>query len=365
MSTDTPITGNKGEWSELYVVLKLLADGVLYPGDANLEPILNGTLKVLAVERCDALGEVNYKLMGDKILVTHHGLSSVIQVEECAKRAGELLAAIKAKSDQKGARAIPETAKWMVAFEATSLKAKSTSKADIAITLHDLHTGASPKLSFSVKSYLGGEPTLLNASQQTNVTFPLKDCDAEQRHVYNTFEVNGKKSYRDALATLKRQPDANLALIDSVTFRKNLGLIDAQLIPILSQLVLLHYQGQADSRLETLCALIEKINPLNVDEDQVGYLYKYKVKRFLVCVALGLTPGKLWSGEYFANGGYVIIKKDGALVSYHVYTLNQFENYLFANTRLETPDSRSKFGLIYEETGDFFLKLNLQIRFTT
>lgn len=31
-----PLTGNKGEWSELYTFFKLLADGRLYCGDGQL-----------------------------------------------------------------------------------------------------------------------------------------------------------------------------------------------------------------------------------------------------------------------------------------------------------------------------------------
>ena len=33
------IKGNKGEWSELYVFAKLLADGKLFQSDINLEKI--------------------------------------------------------------------------------------------------------------------------------------------------------------------------------------------------------------------------------------------------------------------------------------------------------------------------------------
>ena len=31
------ISGNKGEWSELYVLVKLLSDGVLYQADIDLK----------------------------------------------------------------------------------------------------------------------------------------------------------------------------------------------------------------------------------------------------------------------------------------------------------------------------------------
>ncbi len=33
------LTGNKGEWSEIYVLLKLLAEGRLYAANENLEKI--------------------------------------------------------------------------------------------------------------------------------------------------------------------------------------------------------------------------------------------------------------------------------------------------------------------------------------
>lgn len=35
------ITGNKGEWSEIYTLLKLLGEGKVYAGDQNLNRIQN------------------------------------------------------------------------------------------------------------------------------------------------------------------------------------------------------------------------------------------------------------------------------------------------------------------------------------
>ena len=43
---------------------------------------------------------------------------------------------------------------------------------------------------------------------------------------------------------------------------------------------------------------------------------------------------------------------------------NEFEDYLFNNTKLDTASSsRHGFGSIYENDGELFFKLNLQIRF--
>jgi hypothetical protein len=75
-------------------------------------------------------------------------------------------------------------------------------------------------------------------------------------------------------------------------------------------------------------------------------------------------PSKVWTGQYDATGGYLIIKENGDVLCYHIYNRNEFEDYLFNNTKLDTASSsRHDFGTIYEENGELYFKLNLQIRF--
>jgi len=84
----------------------------------------------------------------------------------------------------------------------------------------------------------------------------------------------------------------------------------------------------------------------------------------LTDIALGMTPSKVWSGIYDATGGYLIVKENGDVLCYHIYNRNHFEDYLFNNTKLETASStRHEFGNLYEKNGQFYFKLNLQIRF--
>ncbi|MDK7762716.1 HpaII family restriction endonuclease [Prevotella bivia] len=71
-----------------------------------------------------------------------------------------------------------------------------------------------------------------------------------------------------------------------------------------------------------------------------------------------------WYGNFNANGGYIIVKEDGDIVCYHFFDRNDLENYLFHNTKFETPStSRHLFGNIYQEGKLYFMKLNLQVRF--
>ena len=105
-------------------------------------------------------------------------------------------------------------------------------------------------------------------------------------------------------------------------------------------------------------------NPLNFDIENEHKFYEYKIKRFLTDVALGMMPSKVWTGQYDATGGYLIVKENGDVLCYHIYNRNEFEDYLLNNTKLDTASSsRHGFGEIYEANGDLYFNLNLQIRF--
>jgi hypothetical protein len=92
--------------------------------------------------------------------------------------------------------------------------------------------------------------------------------------------------------------------------------------------------------------------------------YQYKFKKFLTESALGMLPSKPWDGTADATGGYIIVREDGAVLCYHLFNRNEFENYLVKNTKFETAStSRHQFGSIYKENGKYYLKLNLQVRF--
>ena len=104
---------------------------------------------------------------------------------------------------------------------------------------------------------------------------------------------------------------------------------------------------------------------MNYDLSLGHPIYEYKIKSFLTDVALGMTPQKKWDGVYDATGGIIIVKKDGDIVCYHIYNRNDFQEYLLNNTRLEQAStSRYEFGDVYKKGHDYYIKLNLQIRFT-
>lgn len=89
------------------------------------------------------------------------------------------------------------------------------------------------------------------------------------------------------------------------------------------------------------------------------------MKVLLLDSALGMTSAKEWRGKYDANGGYLVVRKDGEIVCYHFYNRNDVEDYLYNNTRFDRASrTRYGFGNLYRgDDGNVYIKLNLQIRF--
>ena len=93
-------------------------------------------------------------------------------------------------------------------------------------------------------------------------------------------------------------------------------------------------------------------------------LIKHKVKDLLVAIALGMVPKTKWNGIDEANGGYIIVKADGEIVCYHIYDRTRLRNYLYKNTKFDSPSSsRTGAGILYEEENQVMFKLTGQIRF--
>ena len=114
--------------------------------------------------------------------------------------------------------------------------------------------------------------------------------------------------------------------------------------------------------------LYEKLVELAGERDPLGYgdskMYEYKFKKFLCSCALGMKPAQMWDGLDEANGGYIIVKANGEILAYHIYNRNFFEQYLLDNTILERAStSRHDYMSLYEEDGEMYIKLNLQVRF--
>ena len=358
------LTGNKGEWSEIYTLLKLLGDGKVYAGDQNLNKIQDLFYPIIMILRQEKEGNFNYRLQDkDVVIQTPEGEellripASVFLVE-----AEKLLKAI---NENEGAFAIPQIETFMNSIHCHSLKAKSTDKTDIRIILHDRRTKINSEMGFSIKSQLGGDSTLLNASKATNFNFKIEGAPFSDDDISCVNSLNPKRNkVIDRVNAIKKK-GGKLVFdkVDNPTFRNNLIMLDGDLPAIIAYLLL----EQLDSGVSALKELAEKLtegNPLNYDIAQASPFYVYKIKHLLTSAALGMMPATAWSGKFDANGGYLVVKKDGEILCYHFYDRNRFEDYLFSNAYLErSSTSRHEYASIVKENdGTLSFKLNFQVR---
>ena len=167
--------GNKGEWSELYVLLRLLAYGRLYAADENvnkLEDVYFPILKILRNERQDK--KLEYHIEEREIeLFLNDSLHRKISKERLQSEAILLYQRILAGENR--AFEIQESEDIISELECERLAAPSTDKTDISMQVHDIHTGFDPICGFSIKSELGNAPTLLNASKATNFVYKINN----------------------------------------------------------------------------------------------------------------------------------------------------------------------------------------------
>ena len=81
-------------------------------------------------------------------------------------------------------------------------------------------------------------------------------------------------------------------------------------------------------------------------------------------MALGMMPNTVWNGILTSLGGFLLVKKDGDVLCYYLYNLEDFQEYLLQNTKLDTPSTtRYGIGKLIKENDRYFIKLNLQVRF--
>ncbi len=357
------LKGNKGEWSEMYILLKLLGDTVLYPGNEHIERIPNILYPIIKILRSESDRNFEYSIEDNIVIVSGNEEVLRLPVSEFKAKSIDLLKYIKKSSHT--TFAIPEIEAFMQKIKCTSIKASSSVKTDITIVIHDEKTNQTPTLGFSIKSQLGSPSTLLNASKTTNFTFRISNLQLDSQEIKAINNIDTDSKIKDRIEAIhSRGGTFQFVAIDKQIFSNNLILMDSLLPQIISQIVFKYFSTE-NTKIVDLLSVIEQQNPLNFDTTNNHPFYTYKIKRFLTDTALGMVPSKVWTGQYDATGGYLIVKKDGAILCYHIYNRNDFENYLINNTKLETASSsRHKFGKIYEEDSELFFKLNLQIRFT-
>lgn len=359
------LKGNKGEWSEIYVFLKLLAEGKLSAADSNLNAIPNLYFPIIKILRTEQSIKREYLLNGNiRIIDGDNNLELLsLPIEKFVLLSQKLFDEL--KKAQGTGLSFSEIDSFLQSIDVKTLTASKKEKADINLVVHDLNTGQNPQLGFSIKSFLGDQSTLFNASRQTNFIFQVVGQEKERIDINEINSIQGSSKVLDRVSKIKERGfSLKFERIHSETLQLNLELIDSCLPKILAEIVLMKYSRAQNASMSVLLEQLNARNPLNYNLSLGHPFYEYKLKNFLTDIALGMIPSDTWTGIYNATGGIIIVKENGDIVCYHIYNRSEFQDYLLRNTRLETASStKHDFGRLYIEDDRLFFKLNLQIRF--
>lgn len=355
------VTANKGEWSEFYAFLKILAERDVALADENLIARPGSSITFLKVYR-SGQGQLTYSLDPVQVVITDEAGSVMAEIPT-PLLAGKVVGIFeKIAAGSSSAFSISEAETLAEMLLCNSIKAPSSDKADIVASIRDRSTGVDERAGFSVKSLVGGASTLLNAGRTTNFIYEAVGFPANKIDEVNG--MDGSSKVRDRVAAIVAcGGDLKFIGVNDPVFSRNLRKIDTMMPEFLAEMLLGFYGGRGSS-LPVLTDVLAQHKGFASDFGLSRSDFEFKLKQLLVSIALGMVPSKPWSGLMLAHGGYLVVKPQGELVCYHAIHRDLFLEYLFQNTKFETAStSRHDFGTLYEKDGQVLMNLNLQIRF--
>ena len=356
-------SGNIGEWSEVYVLLRLLADGKLVAARSDDQSAGNLFFPLIKITRDEGTDKklefvVDHKNNHIKIFENNEFLKSLSNLE-FQEEADRLYVEMNTPHD-KPSFPLKHTEDFVVSIGCNSIKAPSNDKTDITLWVHDPQTGYEFSSGFSIKSQVGHASTLLNAGKSTNFIYEV--CGLNNLQVDTVNAMDGRSKIKDRMQSIFSLANS-VSYIDmeNKTFKNNLMLIDSKMPEIVSHALIIHYRDNI-KKIRDVVDVLEQENPLDFPSN--GF-YQYKMKKFLCAVALGLQPATAWDGRAEANGGYIVVTPEGEVKAYHIYNRDSFEEYLFDGTKFDRGSTtRHDFASLYKfDKDELYLKLNLQIRF--
>lgn len=379
------LKGNKGEWSELYVLITLLAEGKLYQSDLNLNKDENNVYDVIKAYKDESDYSLEFNRQDEisiyKITQNEKSFISSFKISDLAGISKDLYSGI--ISGQGKTFPIVSINSFINQASIQKLKADAKVKADIILRIYDHRLAKETDLGFSIKSLIGGRSTLFNTGNGNNFIYEMNGLLTESLSSFNIRTYSPTQSISKITYRLKEltRLGVNISFkeIQSNQLWRNLKMIDGDLPDILAWA--LYYRWlERESSFKEVSKILEERDPLNFygNKPNEQKLYKYKLERFLTEAAMGMTSETPWLGEYNSFGGVIVAKEDGNVVCFHIYDFNLFREYLIENTIFEQPSTgedantpgtfkeggkKYRYGLLYEEYGQLLYKINLQVRF--
>lgn len=352
----------KKEWGELYAFFRLLADGSLTMGTADPRKPSETIWPISYIQREEHDGVRRYFIEGDIVrIVPEEGEERTVEREDFDAVASLILKSIKSTegNDVTSPDGVEEFLDAIAIFD---LEAKTNDRTDFSIVFW--HPDA-PASGFVVRSRLGTMTPLLDGGRSANIKY-------EQTGVKFATPTVNKVNALDDTPHVVAERMLMIGRLGGVlrfsdvadrVFRSNLHMIDLHFPRILAEMLrLMHLDGV--TKVAELTAMIKEINPLKIKDELImkhGF-YEFKMKEFLMALALGMRPAKIYNGTDSAVEGMLLVDGKGQVIGYHKHMPQEFEEFLFQNTRFEIGAlEKDKYGYLERENGVYYFKLNAKI----
>jgi DNA (cytosine-5)-methyltransferase 1 len=356
------VTHNKGEWSELLLFIKLLAEQKIFLADSALNPktdffnihkvsTQNLDLEFFILDQSSI--EVFHKKTGEKRVIV---ISDIINSTILQQLVNEI-------KNQQGTF---ELASFSIIQDALGFNIVkggiSSQKSDILLDISNQIISRKDE-GFGIKSYLGAKPTLLNASGNTNFIFKINGLSNEKMDEINAIKTAAK--LKDRIIAIENNGGVFQYIgAEKDTMTYNLKMVDSLMPDIISHILYVFYRN----RISSISKIIDFIHEQGKLNKKINYGDKTalinKVQKLLVDVLLGFFAGSKWDGNYEASGS-IVIKNTGDCVAFHLIDLVNLRTYLYEHIKMDTPSTtRHRHGQLFiEKDGQLYFKLNLQLRF--
>ncbi|MGL4768441.1 MAG: HpaII family restriction endonuclease [Formosimonas sp.] len=335
---------NKGEISESYALLKIIAQKIIAYGNAH-GSASDDSIRVLKIKTAHSdisIHDISVDVIASNGTTTHLPIEQLISAQE-------LSAMVEFIRQQKGTFNHSRIDEANHTLGLNKRKGTSYEKADITLSFQDHMFNENQGV--SIKSFLGHAPTLLNASSATNFVFKVSHL--EHSHMDAINQIDTRSKIKDRLSKIK-ELGGQLEFLhcENKTYESNLRKADSKMPEILAEALLAFFNKEMGKRLSDYTP---------ADTDSAPEIH-CRLRDFIKYTMLGIFPAKPWDGELSANGA-VIVTTDGELLFYHTNQDKVLKEYFYQHTFFDTPSStRHRFGRLYKEGSNLCFKLNLQLR---
>lgn len=366
-------SATKRELGELYTFFRLLADGAVSLGMP--QAVKNDTKRwpVAMIQREEHDGTRRYYIEQDEVRIVTGTLDKNktfianaeggrnFPREDFGDAAALILHTLKTVSGEE-----IEISEGLEAFldavNIYDLEANTDDRTDLSVAFW--HPEA-PLTGFNVRCRLAPMNPLLDGGrtanlklEQSGIKFAVPTVNKVNALPESPTEVAERMLMIERLGGVLKYSD----VADRV-FRCNLLMIDLHFPRMLAEMVrIMHLDGI--TRVSELTERIKEMNVLKIKDELINKhgFYEFKMKQFLLALALGMRPAKIYNGTDSAVGGMFLTDGNGEVLCYHKSERQTFADFLYQNSRFEKSSvDKDKYGFLERENGVYYFKLNVKI----